>query len=184
MPAPRNSPPSPETVAFVRRRYAAGAPVRDILEESALSLGAMYQCIDGLHDDGSGLPLAPLPRRTLIARRRPPLRHVRANLVARLWRAAEIQVNEIEARLKRDDLAADEREGDARVFAIMVRTMRELKALDADAEPPPQPQAVSTSEDDDDPVPRDIDEFRRRLAEKIDQLTAAHSAGAADDAAP
>lgn len=183
MPARANTPPSPEIVAFVRRRYAAGAPVRDILEESGLSLGAMYQCIDGVHDDGSGLPLAPLPRRTLISRRRAPLRHVRANLVGRLWRTAERQVEEIEKRLAREDLAADDREGDARVLSVLVRTMRELTALDADAKPPAQPKAAAASEDDD-PVPRDIEEFRRRLAEKIDQLAAADAAAADREVAP
>ena len=167
--------PSPEMVAFVRRRYAAGVPVAQILEESGLSLGVLYQCLDGVYDDGSGLPVPPLPRRSTIVRRRPSLRHVRATLVGRLWRAAESQVQEIEKRLGQDDLAADDREGDARVFAILVRTMRDLAAIDADATSAARPTSAPASEDDD-PVPEDIDEFRRRLAEKIDQLVASDAA--------
>jgi hypothetical protein len=176
MPAPRNTPPPPETVAFVRRRYDANVPVAEILAESALTIGALYQCVVGRHDDGSGLPVPPLPRRTLIMRRRPPVRNLRAALVGRLWRAAETQVNEIEKRLKNDERAVDEREGDARVFAIAVRTMQDLSSLDADAATSaPQPTTAPASGDND-PVPRDIDEFRRRLAEKIDKLAAADAA--------
>lgn len=127
MPARLNSPPPPETVAFVRRRYAANVPVADILAESDLSIGALYQCVDGRHDDGSGLPVPPLPRRTTILRRRPPVRNVRA-------------------------------------------------ALDGDAAKPAPQSTIAPATGDNDPVPRDLDEFRRRLAEKIDKLAAADAA--------
>ena len=90
--------------------------------------------------------------------------------------AAETQVNEIEKRLKNDERAVDEREGDARVFAIAVRTMQDLSALDADAAMSAPQQTTAPASGDNDPVPRDIDEFRRRLAEKIDKLAAADAA--------
>jgi hypothetical protein len=176
----RTTVPTPELVAYVRRRYAAGDPVDDIKAESGLSLGVLYRCLDGVYDDGSGLPAPALPRRHPIRRRRVPLAHVRATMTGRLWRAAESHVMEIEKRLARDDRVADEREGDARVFATMVRAMRDLKEIDPDVVPPQQLKPTPATEDDD-PVPRDIDEFRRRIAEKIDRLVAADAAAAADD---
>jgi hypothetical protein len=171
-----------ELVAFVRRRYAEGIPVAQIVEESELTIGAVYQCIDGVHDDGSGLPVPPLPRRKLIVRRRPPVRFVRATLVDRLWRAAEAQVAEMEKRLAREDLSAPDREGDARVFAIMVRTIQELKRCDAQAAPSAAPPKPTPRAHDDEPIPENLDEFRRRLAEKIDRLAAADAAAGADGA--
>ena len=85
----------PETVALLRRRYAEGATLPVLKAESGItSLWAIYRCLDGKYDDGSGAPLAPLPRRRVS-------RHAtRAELVKRLWRNAEAQVAQIEARMK------------------------------------------------------------------------------------
>jgi hypothetical protein len=173
----RKTPPL-DTVAYARRRYRENAVVDDILGETGLSLGMFYRCVDGLYDDGSGLPAQPLPRRHPHRGRRPALNRVRATMADRLWRTGESYVKALEERLARTDLSEGAREGDARVFAIMVRAMRELMETGASAAPP-QPQAQPKAEDDD-PVPDDIDEFRRRLSEKIDRLVAADAAAKAE----
>jgi hypothetical protein len=101
----------------------------------------------------------------------------------RLWRTGESYVKALEERLARADLSEGAREGDARVFAIMVRAMRELMETGASAAPP-QPIAAAKADaaeaEDHDPVPDDIEEFRRRLAEKLDRLVAADAAAQAE----
>jgi hypothetical protein len=160
--------PDPETVALVRRRYLERVPVSQIMGESGLSLGTLYFAFDGKYDDGSGTLPAPLPRRrVVIGQRKTTLRSSRASLVARLWRTAEAQVRGIEDRVMRNGQPADERERDARSLAVLVKTLRELALFD---ERNKAPQVK-----DDDEGPRDIDEFRRELARKIDAIIAARS---------
>jgi hypothetical protein len=169
----------PETVAYVRRRYAAGDAVADILADTGMLKADLYSCVDGLLDDGSGLLVPPLPRRLAIKRRRAGLPLVRATVAARLWRATESHVKLLEARAARKDLPDAERERDARMVAIMAQAARDLVEADCEARPAAEqaarPMPAPTSEDDD-PVPEDIDEFRRRLAEKLDAIAAADEA--------
>jgi hypothetical protein len=92
----------------------------------------------------------------------------RAALVRQMWHTAEAQVREIEERLQQNRQAPDERERDARVLAVLAKTLRELAALDQANSDAAARAALSQSDDaDDDPVPRDIDEFRRELARRI-----------------
>jgi hypothetical protein len=98
------------------------------------------------------------------------LRASRVSLVARLWRTAERQVRDIESRIDTRAQQPEDRERDARVLAVLVKTLRELHALD-DANP--KGNAAREPESDD---TRDIDEFRRDLARKIDQLAEQYSA--------
>jgi hypothetical protein len=195
---PRKIPKSfaPETVAYVRRRYAAGDPVDDILADTGMLKADLYSCVDGLYDDGSGLLVPPLPRRLAIKRRRAGLPLVRATVAARLWRTAEGHVKLLEARLARRDLSDEERDRDVRLFAILAQAARDLVEADCEARPAaglaagavgaqhaaplPMPMPAQTSEDDD-PVPDDIDEFRRRLAERISALAAADVAASAGE---
>jgi hypothetical protein len=154
--------PTPDRVALVRARYRAGASLRAIHAETGLSRTAIHQCLAGDYDDGSGAPPPP------IALRRGgtpagPMR--RTALVARLWQSAEQQVEQIEARLARIAPASEQRDGDMRAFATLVKTLRELSAFDEAHQPRARKRKT---EQDDDPVPRDIDEFRRELARRMD----------------
>jgi hypothetical protein len=162
-------PPTPEAIALVRRRYAEGVTVARILAETPMSHGTFYLWVDGGPDDGGGRRLPPLPRRrVVVGKRRRPLKGERCSLVARLWRTAERQVRDIEVRLARDQQEPAERERDARVLAVLVKTLRELTALDeAKADMKSQPEAPAA---DDDAVPRDLDELRRELARRVDRL--------------
>jgi hypothetical protein len=163
---------SPETVALARRSYVEGVSVSQILAETGMSLGTFYAVCDGKFDDGSGAKPAVLPRRRIVmGRRKRALRGARMSLVARLWRTAERQVRDIETRLDAPAQEPAERERDARVLAVLVKTLRELQAFD-DAKGKGKGKAAQKPVSDD---TRDIDEFRRDLARKIDQLAAQYS---------
>ena len=95
----------------------------------------------------------------------------------RIWRAAEGQVRDIEDRLSASEQEPGDRERDARTLAMLARTLRELVVLDER-----RPGTTKQSEsDDDEPVPRDIDEFRRDLARRMDEFAAAHAPGVFGD---
>ncbi len=64
-----------------------------------------------------------------MAKRRKPLSGSPVSLIARLWRTAERQVRDIEDRLRLNQQPADERERDARMLAVIVKTVRDLRAL-------------------------------------------------------
>ena len=167
---------SPKTVALARQRYAEGAPVSGILAETGMSHGTLYFWLDGGPNDGSGPRLPVIPRRRLVMRkRRPRLPGQRISIVERLWRTAERQVRDIEDRLRLSQQEPAERERDARVMAVLVKTVRELSLIE-------EKNRESAPEDDD--GARDLEDFRRELARKIDGLIAARSAGAGDGADP
>jgi hypothetical protein len=169
--------PTPEQVALARRRYIEGTPVGAIVAEiGATSLRIAYGCFDGEFPDGSGISPAPIPRR------RSGVRLFRSGsrrtaLVKRLWRAAEQQVDQIEQRLKDAGLELNERDGNARALAVLVKTLRELVAFD-------QATAAKTrkaSDDgDDDAVPTDLEELRRELARRIEALAEVRADGGSE----
>lgn len=115
------------------------------------------------------------------ATRRTTLRTpARRRVVSRLWNTAERQVAEIEARLAAGgDAAALER--DAKTFAIIARTVRDLVAIDAEAEAHTQEKRRPHAPKDESAAPdtfnnsadfgtRDIEEFRAELARRLDAL--------------
>jgi len=165
-------PLSPEAGVQMRQRYLEGAPVSRILAEFGVSLGTLYFWVDGGPAD-AGPRLPPLPRRRVVmGQRRRPLKTSRVSLVARLWRTAERQVRDIEQRLARNQQEPPERERDARMLAILVKTLRELSSLET-----LEPATPETLGEDDD-MPRDIDEFRRELTRKVEALIARPDFGA------
>jgi hypothetical protein len=173
--------PPPETVALVRRRYAEGAAVNAIAAETGLkNLSIFYRCLAGFYPDGSGVKPASIPRRRAGVR----VRHrkgSRAALVARMWRTAERQVEEIEDRLAVAGLELAERERNGRMLAVVAKTLRELAAVDDADKPRNGKQRPTDDDDDDDPVPRDVDEFRRELARRIDALVDSRACTGGDD---
>ena len=159
--------PPPDVVALVRRLYAEGATVNAIVAESGIkNLDIIYRCIDGRYPDGSGVAPARLPRRKPGVR----VRHragSRAALVTRMWRTAERQVEEIEDHMAAAGLEIADRESNARMLAIVAKTLRELIAVDEKAR-----VKEATKDDDDDAPPRNIDDLRRALAEKLERFVA------------
>jgi hypothetical protein len=169
--------PTPGMVALARLRYVEGVPVKAILAETNIKLGTFYRCIDGDFPDGSGIRPAPLPRRHAGVR----VRHrmgSRAALVARMWRTAERQVEEIEDRLKAAGLDLAERESNARTLAVVAKTLRELAAVD-EAKAARGKQAQK--DDNDDVIPRNIEDLRRALAQKLERFAAGRPAAVSGD---
>lgn len=162
MPVPPNA-LSDETIRRMREDYRDGVAVAVILERYDVLVGTLYYWLDGgplVEDDRR---LAPIPRRREApAKRARALRGDRKSLIARLWRTAERQVCDIETRLSSNEQASADRERDARSLAVLVRTLRELSKFDAAREQP--------ACEDDDLGARDIDEFRRDLARRMDAL--------------
>jgi len=157
---------TPLLLTQTRQKYSDGETVASIMAEFGLRRHAVYYCLDGGPDsDGNRLP--PLPRRMA---RRLPAKSARKALVSRLWQVAEQQVQDIEGRLQLDQ-PGDERERGARMLAIMIKTLRELRALDA-------VQAAQEPSRADDKGPDNLDDFRRRLARKMDAIIAGRTATA------
>ena len=172
--------PTPDVVALVRRRYAEGAAVKAIVEESGIkNLNILYRCVAGRYPDGSGVTPAPIPTRRQGVR----VRHragSRAALIGRMWRTAERQVEEIEDRLAVAGLELAERESNARTLAIVAKTLRELSIVDEAKETCKGRKRPPDDDTDDDPVPRDINEFRRELARRINALVDSRTGGGGD----
>ena len=161
----------PETVQQVRQSYRDGKPVLEIAAASELSAHLVYRCLDGTLPER----LPPIPRRNRrVSPRRRTAAAERNALVNRLWSAARQQVEEVEQRLARSDQPPSER--DARTFAILVKTLRELTVLDqARLEQNPKDAARN----DDDAIPLDVDELRRELARRIENIRRRRTAGGA-----
>jgi hypothetical protein len=151
----------PDVVALARDLYQQGVSVAEILATTKISIATLYRWLDG--DEAGVLP--PLPRRRGIRglRRLLPNKE-RTSLVARLWRTAERQVRDIEERLARGRQEPSEFERDARLLAVLVKTLRELSALD--------PTEAQNTEDADDAhaEPVDIDAFRNEIAQRLARL--------------
>lgn len=161
--------PTPEVVALARRLYADKETVKGILARTGLSPHTFYRCLDGDFPDGSGIEPAKIPLRRAGVRIYQRLGS-RAALVRRMWKTAERQVSEIERRLKAAGLELAEHESNARTLAVVAKTLRELSAVDEDPRPRKDKKPPPDEDTDDDPVPRDIDEFRRELARRINAL--------------
>lgn len=102
----------------------------------------------------------------------------RSRIVCQLWRAAEKQVEQVEARLETlsDEPQALERE--AKTLGIIARTVRELVALDEE-KAKLKNRGKGESTDDSRSPPMSIPAFRRELAEKLEQLRLERAGGGA-----
>jgi hypothetical protein len=104
----------------------------------------------------------------------------RADVVRRLWIAAEAQVRQLEERLAASLEPAD-REREARAMAVLVKTLRDLNELDAarDKRAAQNDDNAGATADMNHDDPRQIDDFRRELARRIEAI----KSGATTDAA-
>jgi hypothetical protein len=196
--------PTPDEAAAVRRRRAEGASIARIMAETGLGRRAVVAVLAAA-EEGTGA-LSPPARnaktRTATARKQAarPTKKAggtkatqrkgtrktaaakiatkttaasgdRGALVSRLWRTAEAQLREVARQLKEGAAEPAEREKDARTLAVLVKTLRELNALEAE-------RAAETPREEESDV-RDLDDFRRELAERIDRLRQARDADGA-----
>lgn len=172
MPARRSF--SAEAIAAGRALYAGGGTVKSVLAETGLTKGVLYYWLAGGPTKGPGrlAPIA-LRRDRPAATRRRSLRGTQTGVIERLWRTAERQVAEIEARLVEagGDAAALER--DAKTLGVLARTVRDLVALNGQGKPKAgaeRPDGEQETEGEN--TPRDLDAFRRELAAKLAELGA------------
>src|SRR5262245_15650669 len=173
-----------DEVAKMRQCRLDGMSTSAIAAEFKVARSTAARRLAGDHK-GAGHP-PPLPRPRQARRVRNVSARARTALIQRLWRAAKRQVKQIEerpdARARAGSEAGEIGERDARLLAVLVRTLRELAALDqansAAADPGAKSPAQPTDPDHDDPVPRDIDEFRRELARRIEAFVGRESDGA------
>jgi hypothetical protein len=94
----------------------------------------------------------------------------REQLAARLWRAAELQAAEVEARIAAGPRPAADTERDAKTLSVLARTLRELSAAE---------QAARIGADDEqteDSPPEDVEELREQLGRRLRALTEARAA--------
>jgi hypothetical protein len=91
-----------------------------------------------------------------------------ADLIARLQRAVEVELATVErlrAHLGTQAQAPVDAERTARTLETLARTLKEVERLRS-------LNAVPADREDDDDLPRDLDEFRRVLARRIDAFVA------------
>jgi AcrR family transcriptional regulator len=187
---PARREPSPEVIARIREQYAAGVTVRQIRAEAGVNSEVLYRWLCGGPEGADGVrPLPPIPlRRHFATKASAPGRAGAAGhkaLVGRLWCTARAQVDAVEQRLAQAGQQPEERESDARMLAVLVKTLRELAALDearANARKETrQGGARNRAKADDDRPPQDIDEFRRELARRMDAIAARREAALPDE---
>jgi hypothetical protein len=94
----------------------------------------------------------------------------RAALAERLWRTAELQAAEVEARVASGPRPAADTERDAKTLSVLARTLRELSAAESAA------QLEAENGQDEEAPPDDVDALRAELGEKLQALTAARAA--------
>jgi hypothetical protein len=168
MPAPRKHYP-PAVIIQARRQYVDNRAVAEIVDTAGTNIGTLYKWLAG---DVPGMDLPPIPRRRPGVRRLRPLKSMRVALVTRLWHAAEQQVREIEQRLASHAQPPSDRDRDARLLTMLVKTLRELAAMDENdkhTSAKPEPSANDASD------VRDIEEFRRDLARQMDAIIASRA---------
>jgi hypothetical protein len=162
------APLTPETIARIRQQYADGVPIGRIYAENKVTKTTLYTWLDGGPPGPGRLP--PIPRREHAGRAQAAPAMLDGRLVARLWRSASRQIDEIGRRLARAGLSGEVSQGDARTLAVLVKTLRELVALNETCVRGAKPSASSRAEPEDDTIPYDLDELRRELARRIEIL--------------
>lgn len=96
----------------------------------------------------------------------------RAALVERIQGVVECEMTAIERMLDKAGVSDKTAVATgARALAVVARTLREVVALNK------PPEVTAPDDADNDPVPRDIDEFRRVLARRIEAFIASRQNG-------
>ena len=161
----------PETALRARQDYIDGKTVKAILADSDFCLDQLCHWLDGRRQTDGTTLLPPIPRRRIIVRKEGRAA-TRLALVERLMRAAEMQIHSMEQRMASAGYEANP--GDARVTAVLARTMRELGAHDEQS--PTRKPSKERSESNDDSTPLDIDELRKSLLQNLKLLSPSNRA--------
>jgi len=106
-----------------------------------------------------------------------------ADPIARVQRAIERELEKIEAIIGDDDVPGTERT--ARTLAVLARTLKDVAQINAaktksKTKTKLKSDQQDTAEPDEKRMPRDLDEFRRELAQRLDALVAGAAAAGAE----
>jgi hypothetical protein len=166
MPFMRKPKPTAELIVRVREEYVADVPVAQIKTTTGLNKHEIYFCLDGGPPGPDQLP--PIPRRRNDSRRQV------GSPVERLWRAARRQVDAVSQRLRQAGIEPTAVERESRALAMLIKTLRELATVEEARDKARDDSSRADNDDvrDLDWVPRDMDEFRRELARRMDALVA------------
>ncbi len=164
----------PEAALRARQMYLDGRKTDDIQKDTGLNLHRLYLWLAGGPERNGVRPLPPIPQRrvNVFSGRH---QNARAALIVRMMNAAEQQVQDIESRLSVTPEELDSRERSARVLAVLVKTLRELSAVDSRT-----PRTRKPKDQDDDDLPRNLDDLRRELSRRLDAVDTGDSAGISD----
>jgi hypothetical protein len=176
----QRAPIIPDAALHARQMYAEGVPTRTILAETGLTLWQLYNWIEGRPRRNAEPLLPALAKRRVVKGLRISAGD-RRSLVARMMRSAERQVAEIELRV---GSPRNDREKDARMLAVLARAMRELSTIDALDRRLEEVEEVARDDDNSiaaEPVPRDIEELRRSVSRKLQQIIDGRAEGSAGD---
>lgn len=146
-----------ENLAEARKLLVEGLPVTQISLRTGIPVSTLrYHLAETKR--ALAASNSPLMRPRMLGKNARPL------LIARLWATAERQITEIDTRLAEADGDPATLERDAKTLSILARTVRDLVAL----EDKPVKKAESPHADAE--MPKDIDGFRRELAQKLVEL--------------
>lgn len=164
----------PAAALRAREMYAAGAGNAAIFEETGLRGWALYRWLDGGPKINGKRMLDPLTRQKIATRGKTRDADYE-NLVAEIVSTTRAGVSQIRSRLENGGIQST-KEGQeyAAALAVFARVANELKArkkLESDG----KPSRKASKRINDDPIPRNIDDLRRQLADKVDRLIAARN---------
>jgi len=152
----------PANIVFEKGDTAAGEALAQRAAKTPVRIKGRRSAVDRLDDP-------------------PPGGESAAALVHRLSGTIERELSRIETIVSGRDAGArrGEAESRARVLASLARTLKEVKRLRDEAA-----QGEAAKDADDDAVPRDLDEFRRVLSRRLDEMVAGRAPLSAGDDEP
>ena len=106
----------------------------------------------------------------------------RAALIRRIMRAAELQVKEIGKRLAEEGVPLTERERQTRSLAVLAKTIREFIVLEAAETQALAKVEAQETQGNDESFPGDIEQLRRELTQRLEQMHRDRSGGDAGGA--
>jgi hypothetical protein len=153
-----------------RQMYVDGDSIVAILRETGLTKYALYFWIDGGTKVNGTRLLDPIPRRQKRVHKMTPAS--RRMLVGRIMQSSHQQVGEIERRFNPSPGQLDR---DARTLAVIARTLNELTAIDERNREMNRKATLKNdqSRSGEQPIPRDIEELRRSVSRKLQNIIAA-----------
>jgi transposase-like protein len=191
LPNPGPVDPDPERGALAHRLYREGVPIAEIRARTGFSTGKLYEWVDQRVDETGAIVPDPAPRK--LQRGAAAAEAQRLRVLERMWNAAEIQLGEIECRLRALGGAGADIEREARTLAILARVVRELNVQNEPVKTRRSPRGKAdgttgrfptirrnAGEPPDDQPARDLGQLRDDLARHLARLQDERAAAGPD----